>query len=109
MSYQGKIYATSAQWAEQVKKDSESHKLTGYITPKQFIPKNLIHDAILNPPISWYGTTLNRSPVEDQFTKYTYPAEGCSEVHMIWTDTPCWITCWNDSNSYIKALQKPQD
>jgi trimethylamine-N-oxide reductase (cytochrome c) len=73
--------------------------------PKQFIPKNLIHDAILNPPISWYGTTLWSEPVEDQFVKYTYPAEGCSEIHMIWTDTPCWITCWNDSNSYMRALQ----
>jgi anaerobic selenocysteine-containing dehydrogenase len=73
--------------------------------PKQIIPKNLIHDALLNPPISWYGTTLWAEPLEDQFVKYTYPAKGCSEVHMIWTDTPCWITCWNDSNSYIKALQ----
>jgi molybdopterin guanine dinucleotide-containing S/N-oxide reductase-like protein len=106
--FQGKIYAASPEWAEQVKKDSESHKLTGYITPKQIIPKNLIPDALLHPPISWYGTTLNRSPVEDQFTKYTYPVEGCSEVHMIWTDTPCWITCWNDSNSFIRAVRSPK-
>jgi anaerobic selenocysteine-containing dehydrogenase len=76
--------------------------------PKQFIPKNLIHDAILNPPISWYGTTTALADVNDQFVKYTYPAEGCSEVHMIWTDTPCWITCWNDSNAYIKALRSPK-
>jgi anaerobic selenocysteine-containing dehydrogenase len=80
----------------------------GSIFPKQFIPKNLIHDAILNPPISWYGTTLLAAELEDQFTKYTYPAEGCSEIHMIWSDTPCWITCWNDSNSYIKALRSPK-
>jgi len=106
--HQGRTYATSSQWAEQIKIDSESHKATGYMVPKQFIPKNLIHDAILNPPISWYCTTLNRSPLEDQFVKYTYPVEGCSEVHMIWTDTPCWITCWNDSNSYIKALRSPK-
>jgi anaerobic selenocysteine-containing dehydrogenase len=78
------------------------------MVPKQFIPKNLIHDAILNPPISWYGTTGSMSTVEDQFIKYTYPVEGCSDVHMIWTDTPCWITCWNDSNSYIKALRSPK-
>jgi anaerobic selenocysteine-containing dehydrogenase len=80
----------------------------GHIFPKQFIPKDLIHDALLNAPISWYGTTLAMSRVENQFTKYTYPAEGCSEVHMIWTTTPCWITCWNDSNSYIKALRSPK-
>jgi molybdopterin guanine dinucleotide-containing S/N-oxide reductase-like protein len=74
----------------------------------QIIPKNLIHDALLNPPISWYGSTLLSESAEDQFKKYTYPAEGCSEVHMIWTDTPCWITCWNDSNSYIKGLKSPK-
>jgi anaerobic selenocysteine-containing dehydrogenase len=80
----------------------------GNIFPKQFIPKNLIHDAILHPPISWYGTTLLRASAEDQFTKYTYPAEGCPEVHMIWSDSPCWITCWNDTNTYIKALRSPK-
>jgi len=75
--------------------------------PKQVIPKNLIHEAILNPPVSWYSTTLFK-PVEEQFKKYTYPAEGCPEVHMIWTDSPCWITCWNDGNSYMKALRSPK-
>ena len=74
----------------------------------QIIPKTLIPDAILNPPISWYSTTLWGETVEDQFVKYTYPAKGCPEVHMIWTDTPCWITCWNDSNSYVTALRSPK-
>jgi anaerobic selenocysteine-containing dehydrogenase len=79
------------------------------INPTQFIPKNLIHDAILNSPISWYGCSqFNPGEVEDQYVKYTYPAEGCSEVHMIWTDTPCWVTCWNDTNSYVKALRSPK-
>jgi anaerobic selenocysteine-containing dehydrogenase len=78
------------------------------VNPQQFIPKDLIHEAILNPPVSWYGNTTFPGTVEDQFVKHTYPAEGCSEVHMIWTDTPCWITCWNDSNSFIKALRSPK-
>jgi anaerobic selenocysteine-containing dehydrogenase len=78
------------------------------INPKQFIPKDLIHEAILNPPLSWYGGATFIPLLEDQFVKYNYPAKGCSEVHMIWTDTPCWITCWNDSNSYIKALRSPK-
>jgi len=78
-------------------------------TPKQIIPKDLIHDAILKAPITWYGKTLlSKDPVEIQFEKYTYPVEGCPEVHMIWTDSPSWITCWNDSNNYIKALQSPK-
>jgi molybdopterin guanine dinucleotide-containing S/N-oxide reductase-like protein len=69
------------------------------------IPKTLIADAILHSPISWYGTTLCSEPVENQFKKYTYPAEGCSEIHMIWTDSPSWTTCWNDSNTYTQALR----
>jgi anaerobic selenocysteine-containing dehydrogenase len=78
------------------------------VEPKQFIPKDLIHEAILRPPINWYGNSTFPGTVEDQFVKYTYPAQGCSEVHMIWTDSPCWITCWNDSNSFIKALRHPK-
>jgi len=78
------------------------------INPTQFIPKDLIHEAILNAPVSWYGNSTFPGTVEDQFVKYTYPAKGCSEVHMIWTDTPCWITCWNNSNTYIKALRSPK-
>jgi anaerobic selenocysteine-containing dehydrogenase len=75
------------------------------INPTQIIPKDLIHDAILHPPVSWYGNSTFPGTLEDQFVKYTYPMKGCPEVHMIWTDTPCWITCWNDSNTYIKALR----
>jgi molybdopterin guanine dinucleotide-containing S/N-oxide reductase-like protein len=76
--------------------------------PKQIIPKTLIPDAILNPPISWYGTTQHWEPVENQFVKYTYPADGCSEIHMIWTDSPCWITCWNCGNRLIEAIRSPK-
>jgi trimethylamine-N-oxide reductase (cytochrome c) len=75
--------------------------------PLQSIPKCLIHDALLHPPIRWWGMRRFLEPVQEQFVEHTYPAPGCSEVHMIWTDTPCWITCWNDSNQYIRALQQP--
>jgi anaerobic selenocysteine-containing dehydrogenase len=42
--------------------------------PAQIIAKDLLHEAILNPPVSWYSTTGWGEPVEDQFVKYTYPA-----------------------------------
>ena len=84
----------------------ELTKLTDQ-TPLQAIPKCLIHDAILHPPITWWGLHGFLEPAEEQFKQHTYPAPGCSEVHMIWTDSPCWITCWNDSNTYIQALQSP--
>ncbi len=77
-------------------------------TPRQFIPKNRIHDALLNPPISWYGTTLSRDYADQQFIKYQYPLEDAPEVHMIWTDSPSWMTCWNDTNNYIQAFRSPK-
>jgi len=76
--------------------------------PRSFIPKTLIHDAILNPPLTWYGTTSAGFPRADQFVQYKYPADGCSEIHMIWSDTPCLLTCWNDSNSVARAYQSPK-
>ena len=76
--------------------------------PKQIIPKNLIHEAILNPPLSWYGTTFAFWPVEDQFIKYEFPVEGGSELHMIWTDSPCWLGCWNGGNRLIQAFRSPK-
>ncbi len=77
-------------------------------TPRQFIPKDLIHDALLRPPITWYGTTLSRDVVEQQFIKYQYPLDDAPEVHMIWTDSPSWVTCWNDTNDFVRALRQPK-
>ena len=75
--------------------------------PKQAIPKCLVHDALLHPPISWWGLHGFLESTKEQFAVHSYPAPGCSEVRMIWTDSPCWVTCWNDSNEYIRALRQP--
>ena len=76
--------------------------------PKQVIPKTMIHEAILKGSFTIYGSSLQSLPTEDQFKKYVYPVEGCSPVHMIWTDSPCLLTCWNDSNEMVKAYRSPK-
>jgi molybdopterin guanine dinucleotide-containing S/N-oxide reductase-like protein len=78
---------------------------------KQLIPKTLIQDAILNPPLTFMGSGGQESKTEDQFVKYTYPIakeKGGTEVHMMWTDTPCRTTCWNHGNWTIDAMQSPK-
>ena len=78
---------------------------------KQYLPKTLIQEAILNPPITFSGSGACAAAVEDQFIKYTYPIpreEGGSEVHMIWTDAPCRTTCWNAGNRTIEAFRSPK-
>ncbi len=76
---------------------------------KQLIPKTWIQQAIENPPLTFWGSGAIETPTEDQFIKYTYPLEkGGAEIHMIWTDTPCRITCWNHGNWTIDAFQNPK-
>jgi trimethylamine-N-oxide reductase (cytochrome c) len=82
--------------------------VVGNDLPAQIIPKPLVHEAILNPPLTWYGTTLCRMTVDDQFVQFKYPADGCSEIHMIWTDTPALLSCWNDSNHVADAYRSPK-
>jgi molybdopterin guanine dinucleotide-containing S/N-oxide reductase-like protein len=85
-------------------------RLVMSLTP-QCIPKCLVHHAILNPPVSSWGSTAMLIPVEDQFRKYTYPIpkeEGGTEIHMIWMDNPCRTTCWNNGNLSIEAYRSPK-
>jgi len=72
-----------------------------------FIPKCLVPKAILEGQVGWYGNEHELCDRTDQFVHYEYPAEGCSKVRMIWTDSPSWITCWNDGNSFIRAMRHP--
>ena len=75
---------------------------------KQFLPKTLIAKGINDPPVTFFGAGAIYSKTEDQFKKYTYPIpkqEGGTEVHMLWTDSPCLTTCWNDGNSTIEAFR----
>jgi molybdopterin guanine dinucleotide-containing S/N-oxide reductase-like protein len=82
-----------------------------FLSSKQVIPKCLVHQAILNPPVTSWGSTLLAAPTEDQFKKYTYPIpkeEGGTEVHMIWMDNPCRTTCWNNAYLSIEAYRSPK-
>lgn len=70
--------------------------------PKTFVPK-----AILEGKCDWWGCQSETAVREDQFTHRFYPAEGCSKIHAVWTDSPSWITCWNCGNDYIRAMRSP--
>jgi len=110
------VMAAHQGWCDAGISGSKGRTQVGAIQPTQaipedaihVIPKDLIHEAILNPPLSWYGTTLLMEPLENQFVKYEYPVKGFPEVHMIWTDSPSWVTCWNDGNRMIKAFRSPK-
>ncbi len=75
---------------------------------RQIIPKTLLHKVIPNPPVTFYGSGAIMTTVEDQFKKYQYPIpkeEGGTEIHMIWTDSPCRTTCWNGGFETVEAMK----
>ena len=77
--------------------------------PSQSIPRCMVHEAILNKNgIEWWGLHSFNGPAEQQWTKHVFPQPGCSRLHMIWTDSPCNVTCWNDGFSFVKALRDPE-
>ena len=76
--------------------------------PQQSIPKCMVHDAILNDSIEWWGLYSFCGPAEEQWTKHVFPRPGCSRIHMIWTDSPCMVTCWNDGFNFVKALRSEE-
>jgi molybdopterin guanine dinucleotide-containing S/N-oxide reductase-like protein len=79
---------------------------------EQIIPKTLLVKAIeSDEPISFMGTTAIEAQVKDQFKKYTYPlpkAKGGTEIHMIWSSTPCRPTCWNGGHKVELSLRNPK-
>ncbi len=89
-----------------------SHCHGARVSQKQFFPKTFFKEAVLNPPITFWGTSENFAEVEDQFIKYTYPNPeedgGNSEIHMIWCDNPCLTTCWNEGMKTVEAYRSPK-
>ena len=76
-------------------------------TPQQSIPKCLVHDAILDGHVEWWGLHSFVGPADEQWTKHEFPQPGCSPIHAVWTDSPCMVTCWNDGFRFVKAMRSP--
>ncbi len=75
----------------------------------QRLPRDRFFECVeTGGPVSWYFASHPWAPTAEQFVKYTYPAEGCPEIRMIWADSPCWIGCWGDGQENIEAIRNPK-
>ncbi len=73
--------------------------------PQQSIPRCMVHEAITKGHVEWWGLHGFNGPKEEQWEHHQYPEEGCSNIHMIWSDAPCNVTCWNDGFHFVEALR----
>ena len=70
-----------------------------------FIPKTLIPQAIMGEPLEWNGHVICTSLRADQFNHFDYDPPKDPLLRMIWSDTPCWTTCWNGGYKMQDALR----
>lgn len=73
-------------------------------TDKQFFPENMVHrlpDASPENPVEWWA-------FETPFIKRTYPMEGFSEIHMVWSGGSHWTYSWGGGNEKLKSLRSPK-
>ena len=66
-----------------------------YDPGESFIVKTKLPQAVLDGHVDWYSQGVWIAPRQSQFDKYEYPAPGEAGICMIWSDAPCWSTCWN--------------
>ena len=88
--------------------DPSDTSMTSHHLPKTMVPQAILGHYTKENPLTWYGTGIFSYPTQDQFIEYRYPDKDTGDqIHMIWTDTPCWTTCWNHGNLFIEAVRDP--
>ncbi len=73
------------------------------------IPKTMVPQGLRGDKINWYSHLACGLPRDDQFTgPFEFPLpESKAGVKMIWSDAPCWTTCWNGGNTFQDAVRNP--
>ncbi len=75
---------------------------------KQRISRLMVPKAILNPPIHWIGEGFCGNSLEQQFTRYEYPAPGYSEVKMFYRYGGSFIGTMTDTSQWPRMYQSPK-
>jgi anaerobic selenocysteine-containing dehydrogenase len=72
----------------------------------QMLPPGLFAEGISRGgPLTWYFAAYPWAKVSEQYRKFTYPAPGCPEVRMLWSDSPCWLGCWGEGFGNVEAVR----
>ncbi|MEM2273157.1 MAG: molybdopterin-dependent oxidoreductase [Candidatus Bathyarchaeia archaeon] len=73
------------------------------------IIKTLVAEAILNPPVYWYGKNTIVCSGDDQFKLFRYPPrDNHPGIKMIWNENSCLTQCWNHGYRMIEAFRSPK-
>ncbi len=65
-------------------------------------------DAILDPPVSWYGEGFCGQSLEQQFKHFEYPMEGHSEVKLFYRYGGSFMGTMSDTTKWVRMYQSPK-
>jgi trimethylamine-N-oxide reductase (cytochrome c) len=98
-------------YGEPVSRVSMSPMACDYI-PENKNPQRLwrltVPDAILDPPVEWYGEGFCGKTLEQQFTHFKYPAEGCSEIKLWYRYGGSFMGTMSDTTKWVRMYQSPK-
>lgn len=74
-----------------------------------FIPRTLVDEAILDPPVHWKGSTAALAETSDQFVKYSFPpSKEHPGIKLIWNENGNQPVSWTYGKKWIEALRRNQ-
>ena len=65
-------------------------------------------DAILEPPVSWYGEGFCGQSLEQQFKHFEYPMEGHSEIKLFYRYGGSFMGTMSDTTKWVRMYQSPK-
>jgi len=72
---------------------------------QQRLYRPIVPDAILNPPINWQGEGFCNRSLEQQFTPFTYPMPGCSEIKLWYRYGGSFLGTMTDTSKWVRMYQ----
>jgi len=77
-------------------------------TNQQRLWRLTVPDAVLNPPVSWYGEGFCGQSLEQQFKHFEYPMEGCSEIKLFYRYGGSFMGTMSDTTKWVRMYQSPK-
>ena len=89
-----------------------ANKCRMYVPTVQSLPRTGVAHAIQGGELTWWGSpAIVYVENSEQFKEYNYPApagEGGVECHLLWSEKPCNMNCWNGGFNFQNALRDPK-
>ncbi len=86
---------------------SSSNRCRMFAPNAQTIPRTLVAEALQKGEVKWWGSPcIVYVETTEQFQEYNYPAkDGGSPIHMLWSEKPCNMACWDGGFNYQDAIR----